>query len=115
MMEIVRGRKWEQHFSVLDSVDGPGADLSDITNWKSQIRKKIAVRNEKGDFENALVADVLVNVTGSRIRLHLPQNITSILPLGDHQIDLVGSNNIRDEAFLLPEPIKVVDRPTHLS
>ena len=115
MLEIVKGRSWSVAHTVYDSEDGPLSDLTGYT-FKSQIREKFGTRVEGGDFENKLVADVTVEVAinESIITLSLTQAQVDPLLVNDYQIDLVGTKDGLDEAFLIPEPIRVTNRPTLL-
>lgn len=115
MLEIAKGRSWSVTHTVYDSEDGPLSDLTGYT-FKSQIRQKFGTRVSVGDFENALVADVTVAVDVSLAQITLSLSLVEVEPLlvADYQIDLVGTKDGLDEAFLLPEPIRVTNRPTIL-
>ena len=117
MLEIVRGRSWSVPHTVYDSTDGPLSDLSDIVELKSQIRAKHASRDKSGHFVNELIADVTVAKSdlASTITLSLTADATTALFEGDYLIDLVAIlNNGRNESYIDPEPIRVVNRPTHI-
>ena len=113
MLEIVRGRTWDQRHSVLDNEAGPLSDLSHIVSWRSQIREKTAVRNKRGIFAHKLVANVDVTESNSVLIQTLSRAATAALSPGDYLIDIVGSDvSGNDESFLDPEPVRVVNRPT---
>ncbi len=112
MLEIVRDRTWEQYHTFYDSPGVP-SDLSDYT-FVCQIRKSTAVRNADGIFVCPLVVDVEVVVTDSNVvAWSLTRSQTAALsPTEKYHIDMVGTKNGVDEAFINPEPIKVVNRPS---
>jgi hypothetical protein len=113
MLEIVRGRSWQQDFTVLDNEDGPMTDLSIFDTIKSQIREKDAVKNKvTGIFENALVVDVSVSTEDSVLTLSLTREQTLALKNSIYQIDVIGSLDESDEPLLDTEPIAVNNRPT---
>jgi hypothetical protein len=113
MLEIVRGRSWQQDFTVLDNEDGPMTDLSIFDTIKSQIREKDAVKNKAtGIFENALVQEVTVSTEDSIITLSLTREQTSALKNKVYQIDIIGSADESDESLLDTEPVTVNNRPT---
>ena len=113
MLEIVRGRSWQQDFTVLDNEDGPMTDLSIFDTIKSQIREKDAVKNKvTGIFENALVVDVSVSTEDSVLTLSLTREQTLALRNSVYQIDIVGSIDESDESLLDTEPVAVNNRPT---
>jgi len=116
MLEITRGRTWQQYHTVRDYAGGPLSDLTHLTTIKSQIRGKTAIRNSLGIFEHPLIAEVTVTssgVTGSTILQSLTRAQTAALSPDDYLIDMVGydANGI-DEVLLVPEVVKVDNRPT---
>jgi hypothetical protein len=116
MLEIVRGRTFRQAHTVYDD-DALTvlSDLSHLVGLRSQIRAKSAVRNKKGIFEHALVAEVSVTRQDSVISQFLTRTQTDALSPGEYLIDLVGFDaDGQDEALLEPEPIKVTNRPTSI-
>lgn len=111
MLEIVRDRTWEQTHTFFDAPDVP-SDLSGYT-FVCQIRKAVAVRNADGIFEHPLVTAVTVTVNDNQTKWSLTREQTSALsPTEKYQIDMVGTKDGVDEAFINPEPIKVVNRPS---
>jgi len=118
MLEITRGRTWEQFHTVTDSEGGPYSDLTGLT-FRSQIREKVATRNANGIFEHRLVATVDVTssgVTGSTLRQFLTRSATSKLELKDYLIDILATDEAgNDQSILDPEPIRVIARPTSVT
>lgn len=114
MLEIVRGRTWQQTHTVYDDANQTIlSDLSHLVQLRSQIRSKSATRNKKGVFEHALVASVAATRDGSVITQFLTREQSDALAPGEYLIDLVGFDaNGLDEALLEPEPVKVTNRPT---
>lgn len=113
MLEITRGRKWVQSFTVLETASGPLTDLTIFSEILSQIREKTATRSHKGFFENAVVVSNTVDTEGSVIFLSLSREQTALLQTGDYLIDILGINEGgTDESLLDPEPIRVINRPT---
>jgi hypothetical protein len=116
MLEIVNGRDWKVVHTVHDYEEG-GA-LSDLTGFvfQSQIRERVATKDENGFFRNKLVADVVVavDVNTSTITLQLPLSEVNKIKQGIYQIDLIGVvvETGETEVFLDPEEIAVVNRPT---
>lgn len=117
MLTITRNRSWASAHTVYDSLNGPLADLRGIVTIKSQIRSKTQTRNKDGFFEQPLVVDVEVARSGAKLSyftLSLSENITSLLPVGDYLIDVVGiRENGTHEPIIPPESVKVVNCPTH--
>jgi hypothetical protein len=112
MIEIVRGRTWKLQHTVLENEGGPLADLSHITEWRSQIREKTAVKNRRGQFAHKLVANVTITESNSVLTASLTRAGTAAIDIGDYLISIVGSTDTEDEVFLDPEPVKVVNGPT---
>ena len=113
MLEIVRGRSWQQDFTVLDNEDGPMTDLSIYNLIRSQIREKDAIKNKTtGIFENALVVEPTVTFEDSVLTLSLTRAQTTALKNGVCQIDIVGTLDDGDEPLLDTEPVAVNNRPT---
>ena len=110
MLEIVKGRSWSVSHTVYDSEGGP---LSDLTGYvfKSQIRGKYGVKNGN-DFEHPLIHDVTVTRVDSVLTLSLTRDQVESIPVGEYQIDLIGTKDEQDEEFLPVEPIKVTNHPT---
>lgn len=117
MLTITRGRTWSVvHIAHDGSPDGPLSDLSHITQTKCQIRSKSQRRDSNGYFDQPFVVDVDVEMSGeknSTFTLSLTRNMTSLLAVGTYEIDLVGISNEGDESLLDPEPILVINRPSH--
>lgn len=111
MLEIVKGRSWSVAHTVYDSEGGPLSDLDGYV-FKSQIRKKYGTRNQSGDFEHELVADVTVTRNQSVLTLSLTKDQISEIPVDEYQIDMIGTKDDLDEEFLPVEPVKVTNHPT---
>lgn len=116
MLEIVRGRTWTQTHTVYDDdAQTILSDLSHLVELRSQIRAKSAVRNKKGVFEHALIAEVAASRDGAVITQFLTRTQTDALEPGEYLIDLVGFDAAGlDEPLLEPEPIKATNRPTSI-
>lgn len=111
MLEIVRGRTWEQYHTFEDTPGVP-TDFTDVA-LVCQIRKAVATRNAAGVFEHALVADVTVSVADNVTKWSLTREQTEALsPTEKYQIDMIGTTILGDFSFINPEPIKVVNRPS---
>lgn len=118
MLTITRGRTWSVvHIAHDGSPDGLLSDLSHIVETKCQIRSKSQQRDGNGYFDQPFVVDVDVTMSGqknSTFTLSLTRNVTALLPVGSYEIDLVGWDAAgNDESLLDPEPIKVINRPSH--
>jgi hypothetical protein len=117
MLEIVRGRNWSVVHTVYDDAEnGTPTDLSQFTSIISQIREKTAMRNRRGFFEHAKVADVIVSTEANQMTLSLTAEVIATLNTGDYLIDAVGTlDGGSHESLLDPEPVSVVNRPSQPS
>lgn len=118
MLTITRGRTWSVIHTVRDgSPDGPLSDLLYIVEAKCQIRSKSQQRDGNGYFNQPLVVDVDVVRSGDKLSvftLELSRSVTVLLPVGDYLVDVVGFDAAgNDESLLDPEPIRVINRPSH--
>lgn len=105
-IEVVRGRTFELTQTLLDSEDGPFSDMSDYTNWRSQIRK----------FDETLVATVTVAYTSGQVKVSLTRAATSNIEPGTYEMDILATDpDGRDEPIMEPESIVVRGRPTSVT
>ncbi len=114
MVEITRGRTWKLDHLLYDDLDETvPSDLSKFSNFRSQIRERIATKQADGCFSQTLVANLTIGVVGNKITTSLTREQTIALAIGTYQFDVIAEDEDGDDVELVAlETVKVNTKPT---